>query len=327
MTDPTGAPENAWQLGETLLSEAESLDRFVAHRDLNSPTTLKKIAGRLGELMTAYGDSDVYATSPLLLVPTDNGVGVGMGDVAGKLVYLEYGDYPTVTETLEQGPSKLGLIALVGEVHGMNNGIEGQDLPEWRTMLLEAPLRAKYDRPGYVIGLPVVPGIKIAKMSSAEKTPDTAVELLERSQTMLNEYDHRDYVSRVEAIAHGRYIATAADRTWAEAIAKEIHNMVHECPYLGKEVEFESDWIRIPHPDSPERMIKLRGKLDGVLRKFVYAAYEDEHGRPRGGVQAVLYPREIYHMVTAGVLTPQQADKTAAIYVVLNKPHSLTVLE
>jgi|GEM_PF-5907365 len=317
--------EDPWQLGEDLLLEAQKLAEFMALRDTVKAQTQRKLERRLMALTSQQRNQPAFIEAPLIVAPTEQGVGFGPGQISGTIVGFTWAQYPSINEQFEVGKDETGLMVLVSS--GGVNESTAEAAQAWKHSLLPAGLPTT-GITGIIAGVPLIPGTKIAKLSELETSPDNVSEFFAAAaEQTAPPQDYMQFVRRIDVITKRQAIAhEMVDKAMISALSLELRRMNFTSPLLGKLVVVTSNDLRFPNPDKPGRFLKATGGLPGVLRKFVYEPYVHE-GELCGGVQAVIWPPAIYERVQRGEMTPQEADKLPVTgFVPLSLPHKLELL-
>jgi hypothetical protein len=303
-------------------------------RGSHAETTERKLVPKLAALTQEFRDTAAYIRTPLVLLPMEDGsLGVGIGETTGEIVGFQYGDYPTFSETFEEGPVEQGVIAIIAT--GSSN-TEGLTPASWDKVIPEET-RVRlggsddYKKKGVVpVLIPITQHTRLTKVDNSVPLNFNPSQLFSFESTNNRPVDYREYVARIESLMNGKYLGTrGTDGALMAALHKELAAMNRDYPHLGQSVEVSASYMRTPSQINKGSFTIVDGTITGILRKFIYEPYfpgpSKPHMKARGTVQAVIYPPEIAQLVYSGQLSAQEADKIpGTVFVPLDQEHSLS---
>lgn len=333
---PESSPHPENNLQERLISSANIINSWVQgrrQRGSHEKTTQIKLMRKIGELALEFQGTAAYMRLPFMIMPLENGNEIlSFGEVTGEIVGFAYREYPTLTERMEQGPSREGTVAIVA-TGGTN--IEGVTPASWNQVIPEVaraamPMSDDYTQKGVVPVLaPIVEGARFTQVDNRLPLHLNPSHVLRAEFADSPKRDYLEYVRRIENLMKGKYILRPEmDRPIMSALHNVLSSMNADCPLLGQSVEISAAYMQTPSPSMPDEYTVLEGDVTGTLRKFIYAPYfpDDSHPhlRQRGAVQAVVYKPDVAERVYRGELSPQEADKMpGTIYMPLDQQHKL----
>jgi len=311
-----GEMNKSWELGDKLLLQAEAVNSYAKNREGEYRDI--RVSSMLGKMAAEHANVAIYVNAGHLLIPLEQGIGIGTGQMTGAIKGFSYGDYDINDEKLEAKHENGVIMAF--EVDKIN-GVLAEDAKSWRNVVF--PL---VPSDSFVVGMPLIQGNRVMQLSTVTAVPDSIDAFLSAAENTPEEYNYQEYADRIQSLMQNRYALNESEGGLAKAVAGELEAMVFNCPYLGNLVEVQADYIRMPKQEDPTRFTIVRGVLSGVLRKFVYDTMVYE-GNAIGAVQAVIYDPRVADAVSRGIITPQEADQHhTTTFVPLHLRHTLTNL-
>lgn len=331
MTDSQEFEINPDSFSAELFFDVEQITDYVATRNergADRSATLRKVGTHIDAITRKYNGAFVFLEAPLMLYPINDEIGAGTGELSGRIIGFSWQSYPTINDSLEQGEPHEGVTMLV--TVGVQNGLPSKGHEAWQNFFPAAILEAVGDDV-HLLAVPVTEGLTVQKLSTPPADFATVEDFLNLAKEQVKEpYNYKSYVNRIEALLHGLAIFNEneiVDKARINAAMQELQAMVDNCPFLGSRVAIVGDYLRTPHPEKPGGILIYKGRVEGILRKFVYQPYLVD-GQLRGAVQAVIYPPEVATKVVTGELMPDEADNMpGTIFAPLNIEHKLEIVE
>ena len=325
-------------LEEFLITRVHEITRWVESRNERGShlgATQRKLTPKLGSLTQEFRGVAAYMQTPLVLIPFEDGSeGVGVGETTGEIVGFIYREYPTISQDMEMGPKRKGIIAIVAT--GGTNA-EGVTPASWNQVIPEhvrATMSDDYSKKGAVpVLVPIVEGTHFTQVDNSVPLNFNVSHVSTSEVGKVPDQDYRNYVSRIEKLMKGKFTMTPEiDNPLVAALYKELSAMNANCPLLGQTVETSAKYMRTPSLITTDGFTVLSGDSQGVLRKFIYEPYfpgvSHFPKKARGTVQAVVYQTDVAKLVYSGELLPQEADKMpGTLFIPLDQEHTLSLIK
>jgi hypothetical protein len=313
MTTPDTFSGKSWELGDELLLRASEINEYASVGEGSYEG--KKVLTMIARLALEYRGTPIYVNAANLLVPERAGIGFGPGQMTGELAGFTYSDYETTDDAFQ--PVKGTGVLMAFEMDKLN-GVEARHAGSYRNNVFGGTNSRRF-----VLGMPVIEGNKVMRLDQPPVIPDSPESLFNSPESSAP-YSYREHVDKIVTIMQGRYGIIQTEGALLDALRQEMESMNYNCPYLGKVIISEADYMRRPKADGTDGFKVVKGRVVGSLRKFVYYPMV-LNGTVKGDVQAVIYDYDVADQVTKGLLTPQEADLLPnTTYVPLSMPHKLT---